>query len=142
MIKQGGCNFTYPTTLEPKYAKHLEERDQCRKYWQLAEKEVQAKLPNLLMELRAVYRIQVNDKYCYKDHLFEEKGWCQIAPDHPNWPSPNEWGFCSTSCDEHFLRVKIYHTVLLQNINIYLIILSKYQFHYFFNRFFLILGSR
>ena len=108
VIKNGGCNKIDPSIYPPKQGRFsdLEERDRCREYWKQAESTIVATLPGAVHEeFKEAYRIKINNKYCYKEELFSKKGWCQIAPDLPVGPNPNQWGFCSTSCNIDFLRV-------------------------------------
>ena len=101
VIKNGGCN-----TIDPSGRfGDLEERQKCREYWEQAESTILATLEGAHEEFQEAYRIKVNDKYCYKEELFSTKGWCQIASDFPEGSNPNQWGFCSTSCNIDFLRV-------------------------------------
>ena len=115
IIKDGGCNTIDPSIYPTKEGRFgdLEERQKCREYWKQAQSTILAKFSGVfkfvLEEFKKAYRIQVNDKYCYKEDLFREKGWCKIAPDIPGGPDPNQWGFCSTSCDIDFLRVTSQH---------------------------------
>ena len=111
VIKNGGCNKIDPSI----YPRHdaisrrfsdLEEREKCREYWKQAESTIVATLPGAAHEeFKKAYRIKINHLYCYKEELFSKKGWCQIAPELPGGPDPNQWGFCSTSCNIDFLRV-------------------------------------
>ena len=108
VIRNGGCNKIDPSIYPPKQGRFsdLEEREKCREYWKQAESTIVATLPGAVQEeFKEAYRIKINNKYCYKEELFSRKGWCQIAPDLPGGPNPNQWGFCSTSCNIDFLRV-------------------------------------
>ena len=108
VIRNGGCNKIDPSIYPPKQGRFsdLEERVKCREYWKQAESTIVATLPGAVQEeFKEAYRIKINNKYCYKEELFSRKGWCQIAPDLPGGPNPNQWGFCSTSCNIDFLRV-------------------------------------
>ena len=123
VIKNGGCNTIDPSISPPKQGRFndLEEREKCREHWRQAESKIVATLSGAAQEeFKEAYRIKINDKYCYKEELFSTKGWCQIAPDFPGGPDPNQWGFCSTSCNIDFLRV-----IRLQKIEITLLELSN-----------------
>ena len=108
VIRNGGCNKIDPSIYPPKQGRFsdLEEREKCREYWKQAESTIVATLPGAAHEeFKEAYRIKINHLYCYKEELFSKKGWCQIAPELPGGPNPNQWGFCSTSCNIDFLRV-------------------------------------
>ena len=104
------CKTEYPSGVD----KSLMEEEECRNLWVKA-KNIMSKQDKIIREkFEATHRIMMNNKYCYREELFTEKGWCNIAPSSPNGRQPqNKWGFCSPSCRIAFMKVTDFFTYII-----------------------------
>ena len=91
----------------PDWDKTLGDKSQCEEYWEKAKEFMKKKQWPMVLEFKTAYRILMKGKYCYKPNLFSSKGWCNLAPTEPTEPVTDpQWGFCSTSCDLKFMKVR------------------------------------
>ena len=114
---QTGCKTQLPDLKKF----NLIERKKCDKHWQEVRNSMRSKDDVVEDQFLTTYRIAINNEFCYKPDLWDEKGWCYIAPTTAEFiknetENPKEnWGFCSRSCNLEFMEVIRYYTYIFSN---------------------------
>ena len=116
------CHSEYPLDWERAQnngKSQLGEEDECKEYWKAADRLMLTKLEDRVLqeEFMEAHKIIVDGKHCFRQEIFQDKGWCKITKESPPFrphigpPVPTEpskkWGFCSSSCRVDYMKVNI-----------------------------------
>ena len=117
------CHSEYPLDWERAQnngKSQLGEEHECKEYWKAADRLMLTKLEDRVLqeEFMKAHKIIVDGKHCFRQELFQNKGWCKITKEapplrplpayHPIGAEPSKkWGFCSSSCRVDYMKVNI-----------------------------------
>ena len=114
--------------------------NQCRKYFEEAERAVAMSFPDRVEEFKSVHKIHIEfpskslklspyKTVCYRDKIFKQVGWCRVRG------SDTGWGFCSPSCDPSIMQVRFpKYSILISNNEIPFEPLAKCVISHAFSR--------